>query len=144
MAGVYRARGCATAMSTVAMEPMSLDRNVMVSVVCRWTDCLGVTYFDCWLHILVAAWHALCVTDVRASTHCTDVQFGCALTGVCIPIEYRCDGQYDCPPVGDDTLDVSDEHKCELRRLQPVLGMLILYRSHSTSSCLMPTEPSIV
>ena len=38
--------------------------------------------------------------------------FRCPNSGICLPEDFRCDGEYDCDPLGD-----WDEKNCEARQV---------------------------
>ena len=43
---------------------------------------------------------------------CASNEFECKKSGICIPMSYRCDGEFDCGTDENDEYDNSDEENC--------------------------------
>ncbi|XP_033636923.1 low-density lipoprotein receptor-related protein 1-like [Asterias rubens] len=63
-----------------------------------WIDSRAAAKLSLYLALLVA-FH-------KANACESDIEFMCETSGLCLPVDWRCDGQYDC-------LDESDERNCD-------------------------------
>lgn len=70
--------------------------------------------------------------EIGCQRHCTEKQFTCENSTLCIPLSWVCDGVFDCPSQSDESL--CNNTKCEYRKSRPI---------HFYNSFPRPKQPQI-